>query len=209
MRRVGFAIAMAAVLGVAAPAAAAEFLINFGSTETIPNNNDFKDELNDLGLDVFASSGATLALSAPGRITFYRLGSESSRTNGFTGGSVTGLEIDGNQFGAPILLGTDTFAAGSLLNKLFFTTGGTGEIANIGSEGFGIFLSANATSGTSTKVVYFGFDDFVNNKDDNHDDFLIKAVVGNVPEPQTWAMMILGFGLVGFAARRSRQASLA
>lgn len=31
---------------------------------------------------------------------------------------------------------------------------------------------------------------------------------GVVPEPETWALMILGFGLVGAAARRSRRARL-
>jgi hypothetical protein len=29
-----------------------------------------------------------------------------------------------------------------------------------------------------------------------------RSIGGGVPEPATWAMMILGFGLVGFAARR-------
>lgn len=31
------------------------------------------------------------------------------------------------------------------------------------------------------------------------------GVVGEVPEPSTWLMMIIGFGLVGAAARRSRR----
>jgi hypothetical protein len=43
----------------------------------------------------------------------------------------------------------------------------------------------------------------VKNDDDNHDDFIVKATISAIPEPATWAMMILGFGLVGFAARRS------
>ena len=33
------------------------------------------------------------------------------------------------------------------------------------------------------------------------------AVGGAVPEPATWAMMIVGFGLVGGAMRRSRKAT--
>ena len=32
----------------------------------------------------------------------------------------------------------------------------------------------------------------------------ISLVSAAVPEPATWAMMILGFGLIGFAARRRR-----
>ena len=34
------------------------------------------------------------------------------------------------------------------------------------------------------------------------------ASVSAVPEPSTWAMMLLGFGAVGFAMRRSRRRSL-
>ena len=36
---------------------------------------------------------------------------------------------------------------------------------------------------------------------------LDNVLVTQVPEPTTWAMLIAGFGLVGFAARRRRQAS--
>jgi len=33
--------------------------------------------------------------------------------------------------------------------------------------------------------------------------------VGAVPEPATWAMMLLGFGAVGFAMRRRQRPALA
>lgn len=36
------------------------------------------------------------------------------------------------------------------------------------------------------------------------DDISVTANVGAVPEPATWAMMLLGFGAIGFAARRKR-----
>jgi hypothetical protein len=41
----------------------------------------------------------------------------------------------------------------------------------------------------------------------SYDDFTYD-VAGAVPEPATWAMMILGFGAVGFAMRRRKQAKL-
>jgi len=41
-----------------------------------------------------------------------------------------------------------------------------------------------------------------------HTDFIAGAVAA-VPEPATWALMIMGFGLVGTAARRSRKPALA
>jgi len=35
-----------------------------------------------------------------------------------------------------------------------------------------------------------------------------KGVVGSVPEPASWAMMLTGFGAVGFAMRRNRKANV-
>ena len=46
------------------------------------------------------------------------------------------------------------------------------------------------------------------NLDSNDDGFKLKSIVvtpGAVPEPSTWAMMLLGFGAVGAALRRSRK----
>ena len=34
---------------------------------------------------------------------------------------------------------------------------------------------------------------------------LRSAVVGSVPEPSTWAMMLIGFGAIGFSLRRGRR----
>ena len=37
-----------------------------------------------------------------------------------------------------------------------------------------------------------------------YDDFTFNGTNGAIPEPGTWAMMLLGFGAVGFAMRRRR-----
>lgn len=37
-----------------------------------------------------------------------------------------------------------------------------------------------------------------------HSDFIGRSAFGAIPEPTTWAMLIIGFGLVGSAARRRR-----
>lgn len=37
--------------------------------------------------------------------------------------------------------------------------------------------------------------------------FIDNISIGAVPEPSTWAMLVLGFGLIGFALRRSQAAS--
>ena len=41
-----------------------------------------------------------------------------------------------------------------------------------------------------------------------HQDW-IESTLAAIPEPQTWAMMIVGFGAVGFAARRQRKLATA
>jgi hypothetical protein len=203
MRRVGLLLVAFASLS-AAPASAAQFIVNFDTKANVPNNNDFRSQLSARGLRSYTNAGATLALSAPGTITFERVGSESGFTNRFTGGSVTALESDGNRFGSPVLLGAQVFAQGSLQGKLFFTTNGNGNVSQIGTDGFGIFLPRNAVGQYRSNTIFLGFDDVVTNDDNDHDDFIVRAtVVGGVPEPTTWAMLIAGFGLVGFAARRS------
>jgi hypothetical protein len=41
---------------------------------------------------------------------------------------------------------------------------------------------------------------------DNEDGFWLRGLtVGSVPEPSSWAMMLMGFGAVGMAMRRSRK----
>ncbi len=54
----------------------------------------------------------------------------------------------------------------------------------------------------TTRTLFLGFDDQINNRDDDHDDFIVRVTA--VPEPQMWAMLITGFGLVGAARRRQR-----
>jgi hypothetical protein len=44
---------------------------------------------------------------------------------------------------------------------------------------------------------------------DNVGPVLDNVLVSQVPEPATWAMLIAGFGLVGFAARRQRKLAAA
>jgi hypothetical protein len=55
-----------------------------------------------------------------------------------------------------------------------------------------------------------GFEDMAGGGDHDYDDarFIAQEVglVEEAPEPATWAMMIMGFGLVGVAARRRRKA---
>jgi hypothetical protein len=60
---------------------------------------------------------------------------------------------------------------------------------------------------------YVGFEDLLGGGDKDYDDLqfvftnVAAATTGTVPEPQTWAMMMAGFGLIGIARRRQKTAA--
>lgn len=204
---------LAGISALAAPAAvqAQTVQVNYVAANPVPANNNFQTQLAGLGFTSFTTTGASLVLSSNAQIFFEFLGSESGFSDTFTAGPVTYTENSGfeNHFASPIPLGFASFLAGSLGGLLnFTTTGGPGASATVGQDGFGIFLGPNQTSGQSVSVFYLGFDDQITAQDDNHDDFIVRAtVLPPVPEPATWAMMLVGFAGVGYSMRRRRRAT--
>jgi hypothetical protein len=57
---------------------------------------------------------------------------------------------------------------------------------------FGNLGALNGTSGV------IAFDDGGNPADADYDDLVVRFTVSAVPEPATWAMMLLGFAGIGF-----------
>jgi len=75
----------------------------------------------------------------------------------------------------------------------------SGDAIRFGFEVAPFAVTVNGGASTGTTTSYLWIDDFkltLNTRDR----------MGAVPEPATWAMMILGFGAVGVAARRRRPA---
>lgn len=207
-------LGLAGVASLAISSAAnASATITFGSTVAVPSDNDFGSQLNTLGLTQIAANGADIVLDSSSQVSFYFLGSESGfndtfqTTNGLPNLFSTESSSIENHFGSPVLIGSDTFGPGSLINQLLFTNNGgnAGVNATVGQAGFGIFLGPNQVSGASTDTFYFGYDDQAYRPDRDYDDFIIEAVVHPLPEPGTWAMMLLGFGAIGVALRRRRE----
>ncbi len=215
MRKHIAALAFLSVLAtpVAANAAAT---ITLGSAPTdIADDNSFTADLNGLGLTKFSADVTDIVLDPDSAILFYFLGSESGYDDTFSTVSAPVLsftETTGftNAFAAPVFIGGGLFGPGSLTNLLNFSnSSGTGD-ATIGDTGFGLFLSDSFVSGSSVNEFVFAYDDQITNPDDdNHDDLIFRAVVTSVPEPATWAMMLLGFGAVGAMMRRKRPATRA
>jgi hypothetical protein len=107
--------------------------------------------------------------------------------NIFTPGSGTSIVNFGQQFNGTVYLGlhfgssvSDVDARG---NTAFFKI----NASDLGS----IQINSGYTSGTSNVVV------------------LTSTPTGAVPEPATWALMILGFAGIGFAMRRNKTQTVA
>ncbi len=203
-----------AALAVAAlPVAAnASFVITYPSAQPVPTAdpgaNNFATELASFGITSFASTGASLVLDAGGLVTFEYFGKESLLSEVFTAGGLNfsppGSPVTVNNFASPVNLGTFSFTTANF-NPTFYSVGVPG-LFTPGSAFFGIGLPAglNARSGSvQTNSVWLLFDDNAV-PDDNHDDLIIRATFA-VPEPSTWAMMILGFGVIGLVMRRRTQ----
>jgi hypothetical protein len=198
MRKALLASALVSALIVGAPAMAASFTVSNGAVFGVPGNNDFAGDLAALGLTSYTTTGASVSLSGPRKVTFEYMGSESGNVNSFTGGSLAPFAEYNKAAWGPVLIGTANFLGGAFTNVSFSSIGGV-PTSLIGQDSFGIFIPSNVRQ-HSSNVLYFGFDDQINNVDDNHDDFIVRVTA--VPEPASWAMLIAGFGLVGLTARR-------
>ena len=208
----GVALALAAL-----PATAnAAFIVNYMTGQPVvappaPSGNDFYQGLALNGITRFASIGALLVIDSPGRIKFEFFGNDALLANKFTAGPlsfstatafVNNFTVGPGASGTPQDLGTFNFTPANF-NPTFFTNG-AGPAITPGSPLFGIGLPDGAPDSNGvlfTNEVWLMFDDLAGNPDDNHDDLLIRATFA-VPEPGTWMMMILGFGVIGLVMRR-------
>lgn len=103
----------------------------------------------------------------------------------------------------------------NLLNALADTlsvtvsTNGSSEVFNLtslnGANRFGITAAPGELLTSATFTSAIGFEDF---RQLRLGGLTATPPPGAVPEPATWAMMLLGFGAIGFAMRRRRKEQL-
>lgn len=140
----------------------------------------------------------------------FQIGSALTTASGssitvLNGGTGSGIFFN---VGSSATLGTNSSFAGNILADQSITL-------NTGASilcGRAIALNAAVTMDTNTisnncagdGALSSGRTDFGSNGFSGN-----LAAVGAVPEPGTWAMMLLGFGAVGFKVRRSRRSTLA
>ena len=170
----GLAIAAAAVFASAA-ASAAVTVINFDNGTAPGFSGDFT---------VFPRAGSSGNAATVNGTPFLAVPSENSASGTATytaAGAITSFSFD---WGTP-----DSY------NTLTFRDGNGNAIASYTGSGPSFTGTYTFASGTNIRTVDFSSTSKAFEIDN-------VSVTAAVPEPATWALMLAGFGFVGFAARR-------
>lgn len=225
--------AIAAAVLWAAPSQAAIQLRFDGDTGSLSfaqltaNNNSFMPEIGALGFDAFWYD-TDIHFTEDGTVSFYAVGAESGYNNDFVAGMADSAYFfengDFNNFNPlPAAFGTITVQAGTSARNsqhdFEFSNNQANEFVSHmenNGQGMGVFFDSQyqftnkrGKERVNTDTILLAFADNGGSSDADYDDLMILAkFTSAVPEPATWLMMIMGFGLVGVASRR-RKALLA
>ena len=164
----------------AAPASAATYVGNFSSlgSQGSPSAS---------GLYFFTGHSAAQTLTGTGlsSVGGLTLQTNAGRNGNYATQPITfGFTLNG------LSIGSTTFNPGDSATRLL--TFNFGTITTLGQN---YTLTASVTQGVEFGA---GAIQFATNAPLT----LIEGTAGAVPEPATWAMMMLGFGMVGFGVRR-------
>lgn len=141
------------------------------------------------------------------QVTYTYLGSESGYNNIFHNFSVGGSKLfEGKSYAIGSSVSAATNANG-YLNFAF--EGSNGNFANNYTGVFAPYTSvgligSNMNVGNNHYSFVLGYNDSAT-VDTDFDDFVIGVNIAPIPEPETYAMLLAGLGLMGFVARRRKQ----
>jgi type VI secretion system secreted protein VgrG len=155
--------------------------------------------------DSTAGLTGTLTLdfgTTPGALFVFQIGTALTTASGSTVKVINGAATDGLfwQVGSSATLGTTTLFAGNILADQSITLD-TG--ANI-LCGRAIALSAAVTMDTNAISNNCTAENFSSGRSDFGSTGFSGVPVAAVPEPETYAMLLAGLGLIGFTARRRK-----
>jgi hypothetical protein len=161
--------------------------------------------INDFGGWSFNGNSTFLARAATGTDGALLL----NEFNGLASRLITGLTI-GQQYSLSFLLSGDnrpgrSYVLGGSIAALSFAVNGTVGTSgsNPGTQQSFLFTAVS----TQHNLIFD--ESAVLDGSPIIDNIVISTVGGAVPEPSSWAMLLAGFGMVGFAARRRRVAAAA
>ncbi len=150
-------------------------------------------------------TGQMSLVDGPGVVTFTYLGSNAGDKNRFTF-DVAGYFLSK---GAAVSSVGDSLSLrlnSGVLDFNFKDTYRANPAAANGSD-FSRFAFTEVTSGPGfgTYDYFVSFNDY-GSKDHDFNDLVVGVSVSPIPEPETYALMLAGLGVVGFMARRRKQA---
>ncbi len=199
---VGFAVAV----GLAVPAqAATTFYFQFDNQGLVPGDGPLSGPI--VGTGTFTSPTDL----TPGTYGLTSLAGFSLAFSFNDGNGYTTSDILTPLTGVAVRIAD----AGGGVERLFFTeSGGTG---GDGGPNGGALDLGNGTVDLSFEPTYFGGNYLYEEGGGGPNEggyvgrYLALSSIPGVPEPSTWAMMLLGFGAIGYFARRkvSHRSSLA
>ena len=203
LRRIG--LALTATIALMGPASASTVTAVGGTTGIDATGAAGNDVIG----SVFGYFGAQLFADGPLKVEYTYLGKEAGDTNAF-------LVLGNLQFSTATSnygdTASETLSLAGLLNFAFGANQSTASVTNgsnpsaSGVPNFFVsfydqFGNLGALSGNSGVIA---FDDGGSPADADYDDLVVRFTVSAVPEPATWAMMLLGFAGIGFLAYRRR-----
>ena len=207
LRRIGLAVA--AVVALMGPAKASIVSVIGGSTGSLPADGTAAQ--NEVIGSVSGYFGAQLFANGPVKVEYAYLGNEAGNINTFfVLGNLTfstaSSQYEDAASATQSLAGLLNFAFGANQNTPSVTNGsnssGTNGVPAFFISFYGKDNKLGALSGTSGVIA---FDDGGGTgADGDYDDLVVRFNVTAVPEPTTWAMMLLGFAGIGFLAYRRR-----
>lgn len=197
MRRIALGLLLSTLLGTAQ---AGVLSINGGSTVNFTGYDG--QPLTVTGAETTGSFGSLVTDSAGTFFATY-LGNESAFVDKFTL-NIAGTLLEANALGTTI----STSVGSGLVNFSFADNSGAGHTFANGQAqtsvlGFAIMPGQNI-EGFGTFDYILGFNDSATGVAD-YDDFVVGVkFVAAVPEPETYAMMLAGIGMMGFMVRRRK-----
>jgi len=203
-RRIGLAAIV--TVGLMGSVNASTVTATGGTTGTVATGG----ATNDVFGSVLGYFGAELFANGPLKVEYTYLGKEAGDTNSF-------LVLGNLQFSTAVSgygdTAGETLSLAGLLNFAFganqatpTVTNGSNPAGGTGVPSFFVsfydqFGNLGALSGSSGVIA---FDDGGRPADADYDDLVVRFNVSAVPEPTTWAMMLLGFAGIGFLAYRRK-----
>ena len=152
----------------------------------------------------------------------FKVFNASASNSGYRNGIVSGTNVAYNVFANPVTL---SHASGFTLNNAYFVgawnDGVTIQVVGTGSTSYTKQFVIDSTAATNVVFNWTGLTSvkFSSSGGTPHDGYdgagshfgmdNLTVNAAPVPEPETWAMLVAGLGLLGLAARRKKAAGLA